>query len=424
MLNLLAARRFGPLMGALFLGAFNDNLYRTALLFLITYRLMAEMPDQAAQLVAVSAGLFILPYVLFSGLAGQVADAMDKARAARIIKGCEILIMAIGAIAMWLGAVPLMLVVLFAMGLQSTFFGPIKYAILPQHLSEREITGGTALVEAATFVSVLTGQIVGGLIAPEAAMAGILLVALLGWGVSFGIPAAPPEPGTHTVQANIFASSIGVLRHVWRVRHLRFCVLAISWFWSIGAVFTSLFIPLVKDMLNGAEPVATMFLAAFSVGMAIGSLVIGTVLAGMVSARTLTASLILMSLAIFDLYFAVSSYPAPDGALMDIGAFLGRIESWRILGDLTLLAIGGGTYIVPLYTILQMKSEPGLRAQVIAGNNIINSAFMVLFALASGALLGVGWNVIAILALMGAINLTLIPVVRRLRRALTDMEVV
>ncbi|MBV7255793.1 MFS transporter [Pacificimonas sp. WHA3] len=424
MFALLTRRRFAPLFGALFLNAFNDNLYRTALLFLITYQIVADDPAAAAQLVTLSAGVFVAPYVLFSGLAGQVADAVDKAKAARRIKAFEILVMATGAASMWVGSVPLMLLVLFAMGLQSTFFGPIKYSLLPQHLSQKEVTGGTALVEAGTFLAVLTGQIVGGLITPDIAMAGIVVIAIIGWLVSRGIPDAPPQPGAHVIQINIFASSWGVLKYVAAERHLLLCVIGISWYWALGTVFTSLFIPLVKGALGGTEPVATLFLAAFSVGLAAGSLVIGKVLSGIVSARTLPVSLVLMSVAILDLYFSVSAIPspAPGAALAGPADFLASARNWRILGDLTLLAIGGGTFIVPLYTILQMRSDPAARARVIAGNNIVNCAFMMVGALGAGALLTAGMSEIEVLLLIGVINIAVVPLAVQLKRALVRFE--
>ncbi|MEM8826011.1 MAG: MFS transporter [Pseudomonadota bacterium] len=417
MFALIAKRRFGPLLGAIFLNAFNDNLYRTTLLFLITYRILATQPGEAAQLVALSAGLFVLPYVFFSGLAGQVADAVDKARAARTIKFCEILVMGAGITAITLESVPGMLAILFLMGLQSTFFGPVKYSLLPQHLRPEEVTGGTALVEMATFLAVLTGQIAAGLIAPQLAMAGIMVVAIGGWLLSLAIPPAPPAPGDHPVSWNIAASTVRVLAYVARVPALLWSAIGISWYWALGTVFTSLFIPLVKSQLGGTEPVATLFLAAFSIGMATGSLVIGKILAGTVTARTLAMSLVLMSLATLDLYFAVTSYVAPVGGLDGVQAFLARPAAWRVLIDLTVMAVGGGTLIVPLYTILQTRSAVAARARAIAGNNVLNTTAMVAAALTTQQLIGAGWREIDVLALFGGLNLVMILPMLALRRA-------
>ncbi|MHB9880465.1 MFS transporter [Pacificimonas sp. ICDLI1SI03] len=422
MLKLLATRRFGPFFGVQYLGAFNDNLYRFGLLFLITYRLMADRPAEAAQLVTMASGLFILPFVLFSGLAGQVADAIDKARAVRAIKLAEIFIMLAGAAAMYLESIPAMFTVLFLMGLQSTFFGPIKYSILPQHLSHREITGGTSLIEAGTFVSVLTGQIVAGLISTQVAMAAIIMVAILGYFAARAVPPAPAVPGRHPISANIFGSTLAVLRHLFAYRHLWLSVLIGSWFWAVGVVFTTLFLPLVQNTLGGTERVATLFLIAFSIGVASGSLVIGRVLRGQVSARTLGVSLLLMAVVNVDLYFALRGFPAPGEPLRDVGAFLAIADSWRILVDLTLFAVGGGSFIVPVYTIMMTGSDPALRSRTIAANNILNALAMVIAAGSAGALLALGLRVPEILLIGAGVSAAMIWPATLLKKTVQGMD--
>ncbi|EMD84022.1 major facilitator superfamily MFS_1 [Pacificimonas flava] len=425
MFPLLGTRRFGPLFGVQFLGAFNDNLFRFGLLFLVTYRMLADSPEQAAQLVSVASGLFILPFVLFSGLAGQVADAVDKARAIRIIKFAEILIMAAGGIAIWLGSIPFMLAVLFAMGLQSTFFGPIKYAIVPQHLEGREITAGTALIEAGTYVAILSGQMAGGLVTPMMLMIGIMLVSCAGYVAALAVPSAPPAEAGGRVQANILASSWSVLQRVAQSRHLMLAALCGSWFWMIGIIFTSLFVPLVKNTLHASEGVANLFVAAFSIGVALGSLLVGRLQRGRVGAGPLAPALIVMAAASVDLYFAVNAFGGGDAELlMRPMDFLARGGGVRILLDLTLFAIAGGAFIVPTYAILMAYSEPAARAQTIAGYNIMNSAAMVVGALGAGALLSAGLGVSAVLLWTGLANLPVIGLALWLRRALPPREVV
>ncbi|WBX85452.1 MFS transporter [Sphingosinicella microcystinivorans] len=417
---LLAARRFGPLFATQFLGAFNDNFYKTAMLFLITYTLLAGDTAASAQIVTLAAGVFILPFVLFSALAGQIADSVDKARLVRIIKAAEIGIMLVGAAALTLGSVPLMMLVLFSMGLHSTFFGPIKYAILPQHLAPKEVLTGTGLVEAGTFVAILTGQVAGGLLATEVSAWAIVAVAVFGYLSGRQVPAAPP-PGRARIEWNILASALRITREVTRDPQLGRAVLAVSWFWSVGAVFTSLFVPLVKGDLGGAETVATLFLTIFSVGVATGSLVVARLLKGAVSVRYAPASAVLMTAFIADLYFAIRAFDAPHAELIGVGAFLADPESWRIVLDLFGLSVAAGAFIVPLYALLQTASDPSARARTIAANNIVNSGFMVAAALGSSVLLKAGLDVPQILLAVGLANLLIvIPCLRihRIRQAL------
>ncbi|MGB7405147.1 MAG: MFS transporter [Pacificimonas sp.] len=422
MLNLLVRRRFGPLFAVQYLGAFNDNLFRFGLLFLVTFRIMADRPEEAATLVTLAAGLFTLPFVLFSGLAGQIVDAIDKARVIRWVKLAEIVIMLAGAAALWSGSIPLMLVILFLMGLQSTLFGPVKYAILPQHLKTEEMMGGMSLIEAGTFLAILTGQIGAGLIPPEATMIAIILVAAVGYLAARAIPSAPPAPGPHPISANIAKSGWAVLRHLFRHRHLWLSVLVGCWFWAVGIVFTTMFLPLVQGVLGGTEEVATLFLIAFSVGIALGSLIIGKVLQGLVSARTLGVSLLLMAVATFDLVGALNAFPAPGPVPRGVGDFLAIGSSWRILVDLTLIAVGGGSFIVPIYTIMMTGSEPALRARTIAANNILNSTAMVAAAGITGALVSAGLSIPDILLIGGVISILMIWPAWQLRKAVKGID--
>jgi MFS family permease len=407
-ISLLAARRFAPLFATQFLGAFNDNFYKTAMLFLITYRLLAGDTAASAEMVTIAGGVFILPFFLFSALAGQIADAYDKAKLIRIIKAAEIVIMLVGAAALSIGSVPLMMLVLFAMGLHSTFFGPIKYAILPQHLAPNELLTGTGLVEAGTFIAILAGQIAGGMLAAEVSAWGIVIVALVGYLSGRQVPAAPPSGEYRKIDWNIAASSLRITREVTADPELGRAVLAVSWFWSVGAVFTSLFVPLVKGEIGGTEAVATVFLTLFSIGVAAGSLTVARLLKGAVSVRYAPRAAALMTLFIGDLYFAIHAYDAPLGALHGLAEFIANPAAWRIMFDLFGMATAAGAFIVPLYALLQTASEPSVRARTIAANNIVNSGFMVAAALLSGALLRAGLDVPQILLAVGLANLLII----------------
>jgi hypothetical protein len=355
MLALLTTRRFGPLFATQFLGAFNDNLFRTALVFLVAYDVAAADAKQAALLASTAAGLFILPYFLFSGIAGSAADARDKAAICRLVKLSEIAFMALGWAALALGSVPLALVVVFLMGCHSTLFGPVKYAILPQHLREAELLAGTGLVEGATFVAVLLGQVAGGLLATQAVGPIALAIAGLGWLTARLIPPAPPEPGTR-LNWNPLSSSRAALGHAFANRRLLIATLAISWFWALGAVYTSQFVPLARNDMGGSETVATLFLAAFSVGIAAGSIAVGRWLKGRVSTRLCAAAGLAMALAGIDLWFAIA---AVGTAPKDVAMFFATLAGWRVLADLFVLALAGGVFSVPLYAVLQTAGEAG-----------------------------------------------------------------
>lgn len=410
MLALLATRRFGPLFAAQFLGAFNDNLFRTALVFLVAYDVAAADPQQAAFLASAAAGLFILPFLLFSGIAGSAADARDKAGIARLVKLMEIGFMALGWAAFALGSLPLALVVVFLMGCHSTLFGPVKYAILPQHLKPGELLAGTGLVEGATFVAILLGQVAGGLLATAAVGPVALVLAGLGWLAARFIPPAPPEAGRR-LDWNPFSSARAALGHAFANRQLLVATLAISWFWALGAVYTSQFVPLARNEMGATESVATLFLAAFSVGIAAGSVAVGRWLKGRVSTRLCAPAGLVMALAGVDLWLGIGAVGA---APKDVAAFFALPAGWRVLADLAVLALAGGVFSVPLYAVLQTAGAAGARASAIAANNILNSLFQVTAVLSAGAAAGAGAGVPLVLMLSGLTVLLLLPALRAL----------
>ncbi len=412
MLSLFSARRFGPLFVTQFLGAFNDNLFKTAFIFLVAYHLRADDPLAAATLATVATAVFMLPFLLFSGVAGEIADARDKARIAGFVKIAEIGIMALGLAALELQSIPLCLTVIFLMGVHSTIFGPVKYAILPQHLAQGELLLGTGLVEGATFVSILLGQITGGLLAARDVGILAIIVALLGWFASRFIPAAPPA-SLVPIDWNPFTASRRALGEAFANRQLRIATICISWFWGLGAIYTTQFVPLARNDLGGSEGVATLFLAAFSVGIAGGSAGVSRLLGGDISTRLAPWAGVAMALAGVDLYFSIHAFGGHAG---DVRAFLTQPAGWRLLADLALLSVAGGIFSVPLYGILQTATNPAGRARAIAANNILNGLFQIGGVVAIGAAISSGAGVP--IALMGA-GLTvvlLIPLLLRLPR--------
>jgi hypothetical protein len=412
MLTLVLSRRFGPLFVTQFLGAFNDNLFKTAFIFLVAFRLRAEDPAGAATMATVATGVFILPFFLFSGLAGEIADARDKALIARAVKLAEILFMALGAAAIFMQSEGFALVVIFLMGIHSTMFGPVKYAILPQHLAAGELLLGTGLVEGATFVAILFGQIAGGLLPPEIAGPVAVGVALAGWVAARFIPAAPPS-SLAPINWNAFTASRRALGEALANAELRIATICISWFWALGAIYTSQFVPLAKNDLGGNEGVATLFLGVFSVGIAIGSAGVSRLLKGRISTRLAPVAGLVMGLAGLDLFFAERAF---GGEAVTVAAFLTEPRGWRVMADLVLLSVAGGIFSVPLYGVLQTATSAEGRSRAIAANNIFNSGFQVAGVLAIGAAISRGASVPAVLAAAGMTVLLLIPLLRRLPR--------
>jgi MFS family permease len=374
-LGLLKERRFLPLFVSQFLGAFNDNLFKNAMIFFATYQIFNSV-EKETQFSAIATGLFILPYFLFSALAGQLADSYDKAKIMRIIKAAEIGIMLVGAVGIFLKSLPLMLVALVGMGIHSTFFGPIKYAVLPQHLNEDEVLGGTGMVEAGTYIAILCGTIAGGLISPTVAAFAVVGVAVIGWLASLKIPPAPPMT-TLKLDFNIFRASYRLIAATMHIRRLYLAIVAISVFWTIAAVLGVLFPPLVKNVFHAQKDVASVFLGIFSVGIAIGSVIINRLLKGHVSAKYATASVLAMSVFVGDFFFAASTWPVDSGHLIRTMEFVGMPAAWRVLFDLAMIAITGGMFVVPLYAFLTTTVDKSQTSRTVAANNIVNSGFMV-----------------------------------------------
>lgn len=386
---LLGKRRFLPLFVTQFLNAFNDNFFKMAMVMLITYSILQGGEAEEAYYNALAGGIFILPFFLLSAISGQLADSGDKTRIIRLVKTAEIFIMIVGAAGIWLHNIPLMFLALFAMGVHSTFFGPIKYGILPQHLKDEEVLGGTGLVEAGTYIAILSGTIVGGILDPKISAVAVILVALIGRVTAQFVPAAPPEDDAPTgkIDWNIFRSSWRLVRDTMHVPRLFLAIMAISFFWAIGAVLAAQFPPMVKNALGGDNTVATMFTAIFSVGVAIGSVLINRILNGSVSAKYAPASVLIMAAFVLLLWWAVKGWVHVPDNPQDADALLNYAEFWALRqGDIILfallgIAVAGGMFVVPLYAFLTTTVGKSQTARTVAANNIVNSGAMVIGAL-------------------------------------------
>jgi 1-acyl-sn-glycerol-3-phosphate acyltransferase len=393
--ELLRQRRFLPFFFTQFLGALNDNVYKNALVLLLAFHAASVSRLDASTLSNLSQALFILPFFLFSATAGQLADKLEKSFLIRVVKIAETAIMAVGATGIYLRDFSLLMSALFLMGLHSTVFGPVKYAYLPQHLNQQEIVGGNGIVETGTFIGILLGTLLGGflIVGGSAAPVAVTVIGLggLGYLASRWIPHSPAADPGLAINWNPFSETWRILKFMRGNRTVFLSVLGISWFWFLGTAYLSQFPVYTKDVLQGKEEAVTVLLAAFSIGVGVGSL-----LCERLSGRRIEIGLVpfgSIGLTAFgvDLYLASAHLTAhvPVGA----GEFLRDSAHWRVLADLTLLGIFGGLYIVPLYTLIQTRSEARHRSRIIAGNNILNALFVVCAALASVTLLSLGFSI-------------------------------
>ena len=372
----------------------------------VTYQLLKD-PTQEAQFSAIAQGLFILPFFLLSALSGQLADDHDKARLIRIIKLAEIGIMIVGGAGIMLANVPLMLSAVFAMGVHSTFFGPIKYAILPQHLQKDEVLGGTGLVEAGTYIAILFGTILAGTLAatPAVAAAATIGFAVLGFLAGRQVPPAPPAAERIPFNWHIIRASIELVSGTMHIRRLFLAILAISFFWTIGAVLIIIFPPLVKNVLGANEQVASLFIAIFSVGIAIGSVAINRLLKSQVSARYAPGSVIAMGVFVLLLHFVALAWGKTGPELTTLGNFVFHPLAGLMILVLLGVAISGGMFVVPLYAFLTTTVPKSETARTVAANNIVNSGAMVVGSLLAFALSSIGVGPVGQLLMVAAMCL-------------------
>jgi acyl-[acyl-carrier-protein]-phospholipid O-acyltransferase/long-chain-fatty-acid--[acyl-carrier-protein] ligase len=407
--GLLRTRRFLPLFVTQALGAFNDNAFKNALVILVTFALAERAGIDSQLYITAAAGLFIAPFFLFSATAGQLADKFEKSMLIRRIKLLEIALMGLAAIGFWRQDPWWLLGVLFLMGTQSTLFGPLKYSILPQHLEESELIGGNALIETGTFLAILLGTLFGGLLVlsdagMEVVSATLIGLAVLGYLASFAIPAAAaPSPGLR-LSANVPLETWRIIRVAAEQRGVFLSVLGISWFWLVGIVFLTQFPSYSKDVLHADEQVTNLFIATFSIGIAIGSLLCNRLLKGRIAATYVPIAALAITAFTIDLVFASRAATDGAGALLGVGEFLAIPAHWRLLGDLVGISVAGGVYVVPLYAIVQSRSAPQSRSRTIAGNNVLNALFMVAATLASLAMLSAGFTITQVFLVMAIAN--------------------
>ena len=410
-LKLLGERRFWPLFWTQFLGAFNDNLFKNALVILVAYRSMSLMGIASQEIVVACAGIFILPFFLFSATAGQLADRFAKWRLIRLVKIWEIGVMALAGIGFAFDNLALLLAVLFLMGMQSTFFGPAKYSILPELLGEKDLVAGNALVAGATFLAILLGTITGGLVIAGGdrwvSRLGLMVVAvaMVGYLASRFVQKTPPANPELAVRLNPVTPTIEILGVTRSVKTVFLSVLAISWFWFLGASFLSLLPNFSKDVMFGSETVVTLYLSIFCVGIGIGSMLCETFSRRRLELGLVPLGSIGMSVFAIDLAIAGGRFLGPlDGHLMGIAEYLRQSGAVRVLVDLFMIAVSAGFYTVPLMSFIQLRTPADRRSRVIAGNNIINSALMVLSSVALVVLLATGRTIQSLFFGLGVLN--------------------
>ncbi|KQU49846.1 MFS transporter [Sphingomonas sp. Leaf339] len=426
-LGLLKQRRFLPLFTTQFLGAFNDNLFKTSMVLFATYVVFNDAGHEA-NFNALATGLGILPFFLLSALAGQLADSHDKARIIRLVKSAEIGIMAIGAAGLYavnrnhvsLG-LALMLGSVLLLGVHSTFFGPIKYAILPQHLRPADVLGGTGLVEAGTYLAILLGTVTAGFLVKLSfwwTIGAILGIAVIGLLAGRQVPPAPREGPLLRLNYNPFTASWRLISATLHIPRLFLAICAISFFWTIASVLIIIFPPLVKNVLTADEQVASIAIAVFSVGVAIGSVVINTMLKGNISARYSPGSVIAMGVFVVLFSFLSRGWtPAPAGQFYGWTAFLAQPGSVPILLTLLAIAITGGMFVVPLYAFLTTTVEKDHTARTVAANNVVNAGAMTVGSIAVIGITALGATPENMLLLVAGMCLISAWIAQKLHRA-------
>ena len=401
--HLIHSRRFLPLFVTQLLNAFNDNLFKNAMVLFVVYQVY-QSEQEGAQFSAIASAIFILPFFLLSAIAGQLADMRDKARIIRMVKAAEIGIMLVGGAGLFLAwqgtmvttlAIPLMLLALLGMGVHSTFFGPIKYAILPQHLHQDEVLAGTGLVEAGTYIAILAGTIVAGWIEVEWAALGVLATAIVGYLTSRHVPPAPSQGEIEPLDFHFVRASIDLVKRTAHDKRVFLAIMAISFFWTVGTVLFIQFPPLAKHVLHANKEVASLFLVIFSVGVAIGSMSVNALLKGTVSARYSPASVLVMAAFVGVFFLICRQWPQlPEGSLYDTAGFIAMPLAIPLLLALLGIAVAGGMFVVPLYAFLTTFVDKTQTSRTIAANNIVNSGAMVIGSLLASGLSAAGVSIV------------------------------
>jgi MFS family permease len=408
--NLLSQQRFGPFFWTQGLGAFNDNVFKTALITQVAFNTASLTTLDGATLATLLPGLFILPFFLFSASAGQLADKYEKSQIIRLVKGLEICIMLFASIGFLSRSLVMLALALFLMGVHSTLFGPVKYSYLPQHLQPSELTAGNGLVEMGSFVAILLGQVLGawlGSLEQHALLTSlsVLLVAISGYHLSRGIPLSPAPVPDISINWNPITETVKNVRTFWAQQTLWVAIVAISWFWFFGATLLAQFPNLAKNVLQGSERDFISLLSIFSVGVGVGSVWCEKLSKGKQELGLVMLGAAGMSLFAWDFATTTSSIQQQLLANPVLSLHtLGGVDYARMLLDVGLLGVSGGLYIVPLYVLLQSRAEAGYQSRVIAANNIMNALFMVLSAGFSVLLFGMGVSIPQLFAITAASN--------------------
>lgn len=411
--QLFKRRHFSAMFFTQFLGAFNDNIFKQALILVLTYTAASQLGMEVSILNNLAAMLFILPYFLFSALAGQIADKFEKSKLTRLIKLLEISIMIIAAVGFVFEWYALLFVALFLMGTQSTFFGPIKYAYLPQAMKEDELVGANGLFQMGTSLAILLGMIIAGVLTQITQplfwiSVTVLFVAAIGYFAARFIPTMPAMQPDLKINWNIFTTSMATVRYLYSLPFLFFVILGNSWFWFYGATFLTQTPEFSKVILHGDESVVIFLLTLFSVGVSIGSLLCKSLTKNQVSLRLLPFGIAGLSIFAIDLYFSLSglNIDVNTEALLGIGDLWGMSGSWRVFADLFFLGFSGGLYIVPLYASMQAYAPKSHRARIVGANNIFNAIFMVSSAIFSIVVLNaLGLTLPQLFLVTGILNL-------------------
>ncbi|WP_340109560.1 MFS transporter [Pikeienuella sp. HZG-20] len=426
---LFRTRRFWPLFTVQFFGAFNDQTFKNAFVALLTYRLadrLALSEGEVDAYVQIAAGLYILPFALCAATAGQIADGMDKARMMRWVKFAEIVLMGIAAAAYLTQSLPILFGLMFLMGAQSAFFAPIKYGVLPQYMRRDEMPAANGLIQGATFLAILLGQIFGAkLVLTEGGVAGVsaavVLIAVIGWIASFAAPPAPPQGPRPKVNWVMPVAMVRIIAQCWGEKPAMFAMLALGWFWFAGATFLSLIFQIAKFSLLASENVALILLTSFSVGIAVGAVIYSVIVKGRVTLKTAPWGAAGIGVGALGFCFAVRAYGgdlADRAELLTVGEFLARWDAWPVLGALIFMAMFAGLYVTPLNVEYQVKAPEGRKGRFVACSNVIDSLSMVASAGAAAVLIGlVGVPREIVFALAGATGFIAAYVVwRRARR--------
>lgn len=406
--HLFSERRFSAYFFTQFLGAFNDNVYKNALIVLIAFVGAARSDADTTNLINLAAGLFILPFFLFSAFAGQLADKYEKSKLIQIIKLCEIFIMLAAVVAFAIDNLYISIGVLFLMGTQSAFFGPVKYGILPQYLSRDELIGGNGLVEMGTFLAILIGTIIGSKVAAipvtgvNIVSIIIIVLAIFGYLVSRRLPVAKATTPDLIVNWNPFSETVRVIKLARENRTVFLSILGISWFWFLGATYLAQFPNYTTQVLGGNVNVYTTLLATFSIGIGLGSALCERLSGHKVEIGLVPFGSLGLTLFGLDIYFSTPTQPI--GGSIGLMVFLGAEGSLRLLGDILFVGVFGGFYIVPLYALVQQRSKEQIRSRIIAANNIINALMMVLSAIVAIVFLSAGFSITTLFLLIALFN--------------------